>query len=119
VRLAQNIPELHGADSHSLQVAAKDGGQEFLQRAFNPPLQFDRTTYPHQEHEGLPGKHTSGAWWLEYGEHTQTMSDFRLLMISAMYENGGNVTHRFLDGIRRCWCTRSSRSWARRSSTIR
>jgi len=25
-------------------------------------------------------------------------SDFRLLMISAMYENGGNVTHRFLDG---------------------
>lgn len=26
------------------------------------------------------------------------MSDFRLLMISAMYENGGNVTHRLLDG---------------------
>jgi len=26
------------------------------------------------------------------------MSDFRLLMISAMYENGGNTTHRFLDG---------------------
>ena len=26
------------------------------------------------------------------------MSDCRLLMISAMYENGGNVTHRFLDG---------------------
>ncbi len=26
------------------------------------------------------------------------MSDFRLVMISAMYENGGNVTHRFLDG---------------------
>ena len=26
------------------------------------------------------------------------MQDFRLLMISAMYENGGNVTHRFLDG---------------------
>jgi hypothetical protein len=26
------------------------------------------------------------------------MSDFRLLMVSAMYENGGNVTHRFLDG---------------------
>jgi hypothetical protein len=26
------------------------------------------------------------------------MSDSRLLMISAMYENGGNVTHRFLDG---------------------
>jgi hypothetical protein len=25
-------------------------------------------------------------------------ADFRLLMISAMYENGGNVTHRFLDG---------------------
>jgi len=25
-------------------------------------------------------------------------SDFRLLMIGAMYENGGNVTHRFLDG---------------------
>ena len=24
--------------------------------------------------------------------------DFRLLMISAMYENGGNTTHRFLDG---------------------
>src|SRR5271163_4360849 len=27
------------------------------------------------------------------------MSDtFKLLMISAMYENGGNTTHRFLDG---------------------
>jgi len=26
------------------------------------------------------------------------MNDFRLLMLSAMYENGGNVTHRFLDG---------------------
>ena len=26
------------------------------------------------------------------------MNEFRLLMISAMYENGGNVTHRFLDG---------------------
>ena len=25
-------------------------------------------------------------------------SDFKLLMISAMYENGGNTTHRFLDG---------------------
>lgn len=24
--------------------------------------------------------------------------DFRLIMISAMYENGGNTTHRFLDG---------------------
>ena len=24
--------------------------------------------------------------------------DFRLLMLGAMYENGGNVTHRFLDG---------------------
>lgn len=24
--------------------------------------------------------------------------DFRLLMLSAMYENGGNATHRFLDG---------------------
>ena len=23
---------------------------------------------------------------------------FKLLMISAMYENGGNTTHRFLDG---------------------
>ena len=26
------------------------------------------------------------------------MSDFKLLMIGAMYENGGNVTHRLLDG---------------------
>lgn len=26
--------------------------------------------------------------------------DFRLLMLSAMYENGGNTTHRFLDGHR-------------------
>src|ERR1700691_4376783 len=25
-------------------------------------------------------------------------NDFRLLMIGAMYENGGNATHRFLDG---------------------
>ena len=24
--------------------------------------------------------------------------NFRLLMLSAMYENGGNMTHRFLDG---------------------
>jgi hypothetical protein len=27
-------------------------------------------------------------------------NDFRLLMIGAMYENGGNTTHRFLDGHR-------------------
>jgi hypothetical protein len=26
------------------------------------------------------------------------MNDIRLLMIGAMYENGGNTTHRFLDG---------------------
>jgi Sulfotransferase family len=26
------------------------------------------------------------------------IEDFRLLMLSAMYENGGNATHRFLDG---------------------
>ena len=26
------------------------------------------------------------------------IDDFRLLMLSAMYENGGNTTHRFLDG---------------------
>ena len=26
------------------------------------------------------------------------MTDFRLLMIGAMYENGGNTSHRFLDG---------------------
>jgi hypothetical protein len=26
------------------------------------------------------------------------MTDFRLLMLGAMYENGGNTTHRFLDG---------------------
>ena len=26
------------------------------------------------------------------------MNDFRLLMIGAMYENGGNTTHRLLDG---------------------
>ena len=25
-------------------------------------------------------------------------SEFRLLMLGAMYENGGNTTHRFLDG---------------------
>ena len=25
-------------------------------------------------------------------------SDFKLLMVAAMYENGGNTTHRFLDG---------------------
>jgi hypothetical protein len=31
------------------------------------------------------------------GEDTMS-SDFRLLMLSAMYENGGNTTHRFLDG---------------------
>src|SRR5438874_12916752 len=27
-----------------------------------------------------------------------TDTPFRLLMISAMYENGGNTSHRFLDG---------------------
>jgi hypothetical protein len=26
------------------------------------------------------------------------MSQFKLIMISAMYENGGNTTHRLLDG---------------------
>jgi hypothetical protein len=31
------------------------------------------------------------------GEEPMT-SDFNLLMIGAMYENGGNTTHRFLDG---------------------
>ncbi len=30
-------------------------------------------------------------------------ADFRLLMISAMYENGGNTTHRFLDGHPQLW----------------
>jgi hypothetical protein len=30
-------------------------------------------------------------------------SDFQLLMISAMYENGGNTTHRFLDGHPQMW----------------
>src|SRR4030095_9462475 len=29
---------------------------------------------------------------------TAMSADFRLLMIGAMYENGGNTTHRFLDG---------------------
>ena len=29
---------------------------------------------------------------------TPMSDDFRLLMIGAMYENGGNTTHRFLDG---------------------
>src|SRR5208337_4508818 len=27
-----------------------------------------------------------------------TNGNFRLLMLGAMYENGGNTTHRFLDG---------------------
>jgi hypothetical protein len=31
-------------------------------------------------------------------EHTILNDPFQLLMISAMYENGGNMTHRFLDG---------------------
>ncbi len=31
-------------------------------------------------------------------EEIQHEHDFRLLMIGAMYENGGNTTHRFLDG---------------------
>ena len=30
-------------------------------------------------------------------------SDFRLLMLSAMYENGGNTAHRFLDGHPQCF----------------
>lgn len=29
--------------------------------------------------------------------------DFRFLMLSAMYENGGNTTHRFLDGHPQMW----------------
>lgn len=29
---------------------------------------------------------------------TEPSADFRLLMLSAMYENGGNTTHRLLDG---------------------
>jgi hypothetical protein len=32
-----------------------------------------------------------------YGGNTMT-HDFQLLMLGAMYENGGNMTHRFLDG---------------------
>jgi hypothetical protein len=31
-------------------------------------------------------------------EQSQSGDGFRLLMIGAMYENGGNTTHRFLDG---------------------
>lgn len=31
------------------------------------------------------------------------MNEFRLLMISAMYENGGNTTHRILDGHPQCF----------------
>lgn len=31
------------------------------------------------------------------------MNDFRLLMLSAMYENGGNTTHRLLDGHPHLW----------------
>jgi hypothetical protein len=31
-------------------------------------------------------------------EEPEMSEDFPLLMLSAMYENGGNVTHRFLDG---------------------
>src|SRR5262249_27381238 len=38
---------------------------------------------------GVPDAHRKG--------HTMS-NDFRLLMIGAMYENGGNTTHRFLDG---------------------
>src|SRR5580692_3670194 len=34
----------------------------------------------------------------EPGERTMSSSNFHLLMIGAMYENGGNTTHRFLDG---------------------
>src|SRR2546429_143272 len=39
-------------------------------------------------------------WCRPQGAHSRiAMSDeFRLLMLSAMYENGGNTTHRFLDG---------------------
>ena len=37
-------------------------------------------------------------------------NDFRLLMIGAMYENGGNTTHRFLDGHPKCSSTPSNRS---------
>src|SRR4029453_873249 len=29
---------------------------------------------------------------------TLMSADFRFLMLGAMYENGGNTTHRFLDG---------------------
>ncbi len=44
------------------------------------------------------------AWTIFYSfdepeEDDRPMSkDFKLLMIGAMYENGGNTTHRFLDG---------------------
>jgi sulfotransferase family protein len=31
-------------------------------------------------------------------KHDATIRPFRLLMLSAMYENGGNMTHRLLDG---------------------
>ena len=36
-------------------------------------------------------------------------NDFRLLMLGAMYENGGNTTHRFLDGHPSCSSIPSSR----------
>ena len=31
-------------------------------------------------------------------QHVVDPAKFRLLMLSAMYENGGNTTHRLLDG---------------------
>src|SRR3954465_10787752 len=31
-------------------------------------------------------------------EGAEMTTDFRFLMLGAMYENGGNTTHRFLDG---------------------
>ena len=44
---------------------------------------------------------------------TRMSADFRFLMLGAMYENGGNTTHRFLDGHPRAVrLSRSSRSSA-------
>src|SRR6185369_4813857 len=36
--------------------------------------------------------------WSSNFERAKMNNDFKLLMIGAMYENGGNTTHRFLDG---------------------
>src|SRR5262249_30896508 len=89
--------------------AARPGAREPRVAARQPDLRG--RTRAVAVHHGFPARrthatrqrrHASAVLGIRHAPRKgRTMSnDFRLLMIGAMYENGGNTTHRLLDGHR-------------------